>query len=418
MTSLFRKPAAAVLACLLVVGLFLPALMGVAQENVAAVSALRMSQDGGKYPKTRLVLELDKDVTHRWFTLPTPPRLVVDFPQIDFRQPLNELDFPKTSLIKAARAGTFRPGTTRMVLDLARPAKISVFRIPGNTKRGPRVVIDVVAPRPGEAATDVPPPPDVVTQPVPGVPSVAPGAPVVPRQVVQPKGKSTPNSRIVIVLDAGHGGVDPGACGKHLCEKVLTLNMVQRVQKELEKYGYDILLSRDKDVYVPLAERVRFAQRNNANLFVSMHADSHPDPSVKGSTVYMVSEKASDREAQRLANSENEGDIQAGVDLKNESPEVQSILVSLAQRDTMNHSSYLGQNVLKDIAKVTDVRKRNVLFAGFKVLKAPDVPSVLIEMGYITNAQEENQFRDPAFRTELAHAIANGIHDYVEAQLK
>ena len=422
MLSFLRRHAAA-LSCLLALGLFAPQLAGFSQENVAAVTSIRL---GGGAPKpgkegpTRLVLDFDKAVTLRWFTLGTPDRLGIDFPQLDFRAPLNTVEFPAGSLIKAARAGNFRPGTTRMVLDLARPAKVSVFTIPGNTQRGPRLVIDVVPPKPGEKPTDVPPPPDVVTQPVPGVAAASGNsAPVVPRQVVQPQGdKPTPNSKIVIVLDAGHGGVDPGACGRRLCEKNLTLGMALKVQGALDKYGYDVRLTRGKDEYIPLAERVRIAQRQNANLFVSLHADSHPDPAVRGSTVYMVSEKASDREAQRLAQAENEGDIQAGMDLRNESPEVQSILVSLAQRDTMNHSSYLAGNVLKKLSGVTEVRKPDVLFAGFKVLKAPDVPSILVEMGYITNSHEESQFTDPDYRTKLARAIADGIHAYVESQLK
>lgn len=398
-----------VVACLLFVGFVWPPLLGRAQEPVASVSAVRMGHEAGR---TRLVVELDKQVEYRWFTLPTPPRMVVDFPQVEFGNQLTDLQFAPSSMVKAARAGTFRPGTTRMVLDLAKPSRISVFTIPGNTQRGPRLVVDVMPPKPGEAPTDKPPPEDVVTHEA-APPPQQPEAPVVPKQVVKKSDAPT-----VIVLDAGHGGVDPGACGKSLCEKNLTLTMVKLVKEHLEKDGYIVKLSRDRDVYVALADRVKFAQRNNANLFVSLHADSHPDRAVKGATVYMVSEKASDREAQRLANSENEGDILAGVDLSHESKEVQNILVSLAQRDTMNHSSYLGQSVLSEMADVTGLRKSQLLFAGFKVLKAPDVPSILVEMGYLTNRQEEQQLANAAYRKKLAAAIAEGIGSYVKAQLR
>lgn len=398
--------------CLLFVGFVWPPLLGRAQEPVASVTAIRLGQESGR---TRLVLELDKPVDYRWFTLPTPPRMVVDFPQVEFANRLADVKFPPGSMVKAARAGTFRPGTTRMVLDLEKPARITLFTIPGNTQRGPRLVVDVIPPKPGQEATDKPPPADVVTQDA--APPAKPEAPVVPKQVVTDTRK-TDDGAIVVVLDAGHGGVDPGACGKSICEKNLTLTMVKMVRDRLEKQGYTVKLTREKDVFVPLAERVKFAQRNNANLFVSLHADAHPDKDVKGATVYMVSEKASDREAQRLANSENEGDILAGVDLSHESKDVQNILVSLAQRDTMNHSSYLGQSVLSEMADLIGVRKSSLLFAGFKVLKAPDVPSILVEMGYLTNRHEEQQLANPKHREKLADAIAEGIGSYIKAQLR
>jgi N-acetylmuramoyl-L-alanine amidase len=400
----------AVVGCLLAVAAFWPPLLGLAQEPVASVTAIRLGQEQGR---TRLVLELDKPVEYRWFTLPTPPRMVVDFPQVEFANRLADVKFPVGSMVKAARAGNFRPGVTRMVLDLEKPARISLFTIPGNTQRGPRLVVDVIPPKPGQPATDKPPPEDVVTQDA--APPAKPEAPVVPKQVVTDSRK---DGAVVVVLDAGHGGVDPGACGKTLCEKNLTLTMVKMVKERLEKEGHVVKLSRDRDVFVPLAERVKFAQRNNANLFVSLHADSHPDKDVKGATVYMVSEKASDREAQRLANSENEGDILAGVDLSHESKEVQNILVSLAQRDTMNHSSYLGQSVLSEMADLIGVRKSSLLFAGFKVLKAPDVPSILVEMGYLSNPSEERQLANPKHREKLADAIAEGIDSYIKAQLR
>ncbi|MFZ2587155.1 MAG: N-acetylmuramoyl-L-alanine amidase [Alphaproteobacteria bacterium] len=410
--------------CILALGaLVWPPLLPHAQEPVAKVMDVRMSHTQGR---TRLVMDLDKPASNRWFTLPSPARVVVDFPQLDVVPDMAKVVIPQGSLVKALRAGNFRAGTTRMVVDLTAPARLTVFTIPGNTQRGPRLVIDVVPPAKGKPATDVPPPPEVVTTVPfkPGEPSTPTKpskgeqqpAPVVPRQVV-----TEPTGPLVVVLDAGHGGVDPGACGRtvHLCEKGLTLEMAKLVKDNLEqKGGYKVLLSREKDVYVGLADRVKYAQRHNANLFVSLHADSHPDRDVQGATVYMVSERASDREAQRLANSENEGDILAGVDISHESPEVQSILMSLAQRNTINHSSYLAQSMITAMDKVLTLRKNTPLFAGFKVLKAPDIPSILVEMGYLTNGYEERRLNDKAHRRELAKVIANGIHAYVGTHVR
>lgn len=411
-----RNLSLAVLCCVVaVVSLVWPPLSGFAQEPVTYVSDIRVGHENNR---TRIVLDLEQNVSHRWFTLPTPPRVVIDFPQIDFRKPVSDVVLPQGSIVTALRAGTFRAGTTRMVFDLKQPARINIFGIPGNTQRGPRLVIDVVPPAKGQAPTNVPPPDEVVTT-TPYTPGQTgkqqPPAPVVPRQVVKPD-----DGPVTVVLDAGHGGVDPGACGKrvHLCEKGLTLYMAQQVAKRLEKKGYKVLLSRERDVYVGLADRVRFAQRNNANLFVSLHADSHPSPQVEGATVYMVSEKASDREAQRLANSENEGDMLAGVDISHESREVQNILMSLAQRDTMNHSSYLAQSMIIEMDKVARLRKTTPLFAGFKVLKAPDIPSILVEMGYVTNAREEKNLSSSDYRQKLANAIAAGIDRYIRNHLR
>jgi N-acetylmuramoyl-L-alanine amidase len=396
-----------------------PPLAGHSQDEALAraplVQALRVGQQDGR---TRLVLDFDKAVEHRWFTLPQPARLVVDFSTVQFVTQPSLVDLPAGSLIKGMRAGQFRPGVVRMVLDLTQPARISVFPIPGNGKRGPRLVIDVAPVKPGETATNVPPPDDVVTTvpwappgttPPPADRTVEQPAPVAPRQV-----ERRPGGPLVVTLDAGHGGVDPGACGKHLCEKYLTLDMVKRVGEKLADAHIKVVMTRDHDAYIPLGERSRIAERANANIFVSMHADSHPSREVHGATVYMVSERASDREAARLADSENAGDVLAGVDFENESHEVQGILISLIQRDTMNNSAYLARSVLDGMnGGDIDLRENKVLFAGFKVLKAPDVPSILIEMGYITNAREERQFGSERYRDKLATAIAAGIRKYL-----
>ncbi len=388
----------------------------------AVIKDLRVGHDTSK--KTRVVLEFHRSATpeqqaYRWFTLPKPARVVIDFADVTFARSPNVLTLPDGSLIKAMRAGRFRPHTVRMVLDLEKPARVNVFTIPANPDRGMRLVLDVVPTKPGQKPTDIPPPEDVVD--AGKAPAVAPTAiedepaPVVPRRV-----DTSLRNRVVVVLDPGHGGVDPGGCGRvlRLCEKGLTLQVGKLVANELRSDKIDVILTREDDRFIPLPDRPKTAQRAQADLFVSLHADIHPsNPKVIGATTYVVSDRASDREAARLADSENDGDVLAGVALDKESREVQNILISLVQRETRNNSSYLADAILDEIGTVTEVRKRDPLFAGFRVLKAPDVPSVLVEMGYLSNPREERQLADPAFRKRLAKAIARGIRKYVAAHV-
>lgn len=407
---------------------FVPPLVGNSADGSTTpglVESLRVGQDGGR---TRLVLQFnkettEKDFTFRWFTLPQPARVVVDFGDITFKNSPNLVKLPPAGLAKALRAGRFRPGTVRMVLDLASEGRVNVFGIPPRGGNGPRLVIDLVTLKKGEKPTNVPPPDDVVTQGK--APIIAPTkiedepAPVVPPQVTRDV-TTGGRDHVTVVLDAGHGGVDPGACGRtiHLCEKNLTLDMVKLVRDRLRSDKIEVILTRDTDVYIPLPDRPRVAQKNNADLFVSLHADIHPtNSSVKGATVYMVSEKASDKEAARLANSENDRDVMAGVALGKESKEVQNILLSLVQRDTLNNSVYLARSVLDELGGFTEVRKRDVMSAGFRVLKSPDVPSILVEMGYLSNATEERKLADQNYRKKLADTIAHGIRNYIQQNI-
>jgi len=407
---------------------FVPPLVGHSQDGrdgPGLVEDLRVGQDGGR---TRIVLQFnqattEKDFGFRWFTLPEPARVVVDFGDITFKNSPNLVKLPGNGLAKGMRAGRFRPGTVRMVLDMAAPGRVNVFGIPPRGGQGPRLVIDLVTLKRGEKPTDVPPPADVVT--TGQAPQTKPTkiedepADVVPPQVT--RDVSGPRrDRVTVVLDAGHGGVDPGACGKtiHLCEKNLTLDMVKLVRDRLRSDKIEVILTRDTDVFIPLPDRPKVAQKANADLFVSLHADIHPtNRLVKGATVYMVSEKASDKEAARLANSENDRDVMAGVALGKESKEVQNILLSLVQRDTLNNSVYLARSVLDELGGFTEVRKHDVMYAGFRVLKSPDVPSILVEMGYLSNPTEERQLGDAGYRKRLADTIARGIKNYVQQNI-
>ncbi len=224
----------------------------------------------------------------------------------------------------------------------------------------------------------------------------------------------------MIVIDPGHGGVDPGTIGVGgLREKDLTLAMARALARELRQSGrYVVHLTRADDRFVPLRERVRIARRLGADLFLSLHMDSLADRRVQGASVYTLSEQASDAEAARLAAKENLVDVLAGLEVPVEDPTVARILLDLAQRDTLNKSIVLAEALVREIARVQPLLRRNRRYAGFAVLKAPDTPSVLIELGYLSNPQDAARLSDPAFRRRLAGAIRRAIDAYFRAPVR
>ena len=223
-----------------------------------------------------------------------------------------------------------------------------------------------------------------------------------------------PKTKPLIVLDPGHGGKDPGAIGvSGVYEKHLTLAMVKQLRALLEKTGrYRVKLTRETDVFISLYARRRFARSVNADLFISIHADSINKPQTRGLSVYTLSEKASDKEAEKLAESENKVDLIAGIDLSGETQEVTDILIDLARRETNNHSSFFAEKLMDEIRTEIRVLPNSHRFAGFAVLKSPDVPSVLMEMGYLSNKEEERLLRQPAYREKLAKATVRAINSY------
>ncbi|MBO5997467.1 MAG: N-acetylmuramoyl-L-alanine amidase [Alphaproteobacteria bacterium] len=220
----------------------------------------------------------------------------------------------------------------------------------------------------------------------------------------------------LVVLDPGHGGTDPGAIsisGKY--EKNLTLKMAQETKKVLEKTGkYRVLLTRDTDKALALRDRIRFAHKHEADLFISIHADSAKNKKASGLSVYTISEKASDKEAQMLAERENKADIILGIDLSNELPEVSNILIDLAKRDTMDKSAHYANLLVQKMAKNVTLVPNAHRFAGFVVLKSPSIPSVLIEIGYLSNPKEEKLLQNSAYRGKLANSIVQAVDNYFD----
>ena len=258
----------------------------------------------------------------------------------------------------------------------------------------------------------VPPPlarPVVETAQSPAAPTDAAALPAAAPD--RPPRTPRADGKVVVVVDPGHGGVDPGALGiSGIYEKNLTLAMARELKTQLERSGrYKVHLTRDRDVFIRLRERVAIARQYNADLFISLHADSVPNSQLRGLSVYTLSQTASDGEAQSLADKENKADLIAGIDLSHESADVANILIDLAQRETMNRSAGFASSVVDEVGRESSLLGNTHRFAGFAVLKAPDVPSILVELGYLSNEAEERQLRQSDYRAKLSKAIARAV---------
>ena len=237
-----------------------------------------------------------------------------------------------------------------------------------------------------------------------------------PRSKTRPAKR--PDVRPLIAIDPGHGGVDPGAHGlSGVWEKRITFLQARELRRQLLKTGrYRVAQTRNRDVFVRLRERIAIAQRAGADLFISLHADSIDNRRVRGGAVYTLSEKASDKEAAALAKKENKADIIAGLDLNEQSKTVAKILIDLRQRLTKNDSVIFAQGLVRELSKSMRLLRNNHRFAGFAVLKAPDIPSVLIEMGYLSNRTDERLLKQKRHRRQVAAAIVRAINAYFVRQ--
>jgi N-acetylmuramoyl-L-alanine amidase len=353
---------------------------------------------------TRLVIDISQKVDVSVFTLADPYRVVIDFPEIGWRiDPAAARQ--NAGLMKGFRYGLFRPGRSRMVIDLNGPASIAnKFLLPPEGLRRYRLVLDLV---PSDRASYLktagwPENSTLEGSSIPEEPQLAPA-------LEKPR-----NAKRVIVIDPGHGGVDPGATGvSGVQEKDLVLTVASAVRDALQRTGrYKVVMTRETDIFLSLKARVAAGRREKADLFLSIHADSAPNSGARGASVYTLSERASDREAEALARSENQSDVIAGVDLTNESDIVTSILIDLAQRETKNSSVKFAQALVPELHQVGGVTQKSHRFAGFRVLKAPDVPSVLIELGYLSSVQDESEMKTRRWRAKMAAAITRAIDVY------
>jgi len=356
---------------------------------------VRLGEEGDR---SRFVVELSDPVDVHVFTLTDPNRVVVDMPEVLWRA--HDAVRPSgRGPVESYRYGLFREGNSRFVIDLNAPMRVSApqFLSPSDGF-GFRLVIDLHP----QSAEDF-----IAGAGWPAELAALHASAPVTLPTPRPNG-----GQRVIVLDAGHGGIDPGTHGPSgMLEKTVVLAVAQKLRDLLEATGrYTVLLTRDSDVFIPLRGRVDIARAAKADLLLSLHIDSHEDHSISGASVYTLSEDASDREAAVLAEKENMSDAIAGVDLSAEDSPVASILIDLAQRDTMNRSVRFAETMLSSLHGSTAILpSKPHRSAGFAVLKAPDVPAALVELGYITNQADEREMATEAWRLRVAEALATAI---------
>ncbi len=356
--------------------------------------------------RTRFVVEISDPVSMRVFTLANPDRVVIDMPAVQWH--LDAAPRPTgQGAVRSYRFGLFRPGNSRFVIDLNSPMDVSGPRVlPPSGGYGYRVVIDLIPTTTDKFVKTAGWPADLRAREAAAEQLASlPPSPAAPAAT----------ERHIVVIDAGHGGIDSGTSGVNgLLEKDLVLDEALRLGRELVRRGnYTVHLTRDTDVYIPLKERVSIARSWHADLFISLHADSNPDASVDGLSIYTLSESGSDKEAAALARKENQSDVIAGVDLTGENSAVAPILIDLAQRDTMNRSSRFAQDAVTSLTAATDILPRQPhRSAAFVVLKAPDTPSVLIELGYLSNTGDAGQMNTVRWRNGVAKAIAASVDEY------
>ena len=366
-------------------------------DTKPVVIGLRLGEDA---ERSRFVVELSDPVDVHVFTLTEPNRVVIDMPEVLWRA-ADAVRPNGRGPVESYRYGLFREGNSRFVIDLNSPVRVGEPQLlPPSDGFGFRLVVDLYPETIADFIARAGWPEELAALETPSPAAIAPPRPGAP-------------TKRIIVVDAGHGGIDPGTHGPSgLLEKTVVLSVAQKLRDALEATGrYTVHLTRDTDVFIPLRGRVDIARAAKADLFLSLHIDSHESHDIRGASVYTLSEDASDREAASLAEKENMSDIIAGVDLSGDNNPVATILIDLAQRDTLNRSVRFAETVLTTLREATAIRPSTPhRAAGFAVLKAPDVPAALIELGYITNHADEAEMTTEAWRSRVAVAITAAVH--------
>ena len=374
--------------------------VGLGPGAAAAATRLWPSPD-----YTRVTLEAAQPVAHKYFTLSNPERLVIDLEGVEASAALKALAGQVTAadpFVSTIRVGKNRPGVMRVVLELKAPVKPSVFQLQPLGQYGHRLVVDLYPVQADPAAAT----PIVSPQPVVAEPS-RPAKPEVPQYA----------RLIMVAIDAGHGGEDPGAIGANGSrEKDITLSLAKKLKQKIDaQENMRAFLVRDGDYFVPLGQRVVKARAAKADLFLSIHADAFIKPHARGSSVFALSENGATSVAARwLAKRENEADLVGGINIDVKDPFLKRTLIDLSQTATINDSLKLGHAVLKQIGDVNTLHKSHVEQAGFAVLKAPDIPSILIETAFISNPEEETRLNDPDYQDKLVDAIVGGVKNYFD----
>ncbi|MBB3947844.1 N-acetylmuramoyl-L-alanine amidase [Rhizobium skierniewicense] len=373
-----------------------------AQSNPPAliVSAARIIGDEAR---TRIVMDFNEEPDFDVHYLDSPARIVVDFPAVGFSFPTKDL--APTGLFSDIRFGSMGEGSARLVLTAKKPVQVAIAEV--KAEDGGKVfrfVLDTEIATKQKFAQLLK---DQNWQ------ALAPATTASITPDVAPK--SDRHSDFVIAVDAGHGGIDAGAKGgvSGTDEKVITLTFAKQLMERLNKIpGIKAFLTRDDDTFLALSERVTLARQQNANLFISVHADTLKQKGIRGATVYTISDRASDRMAQDLAERENLSDQIAGVAAQHEQPEVADILLDLTRRETQAFSVTLAENIVRSFEGQVGLINNPHRYAGFQVLRAHDVPSVLLELGFLSNPDDEKLLLDEQWRAKVAETLATAVTRY------
>lgn len=343
--------------------------------------------------KLRLVFDLSGPVQFKTFTLSSPERLIIDLSGANLSGDFSQLALNNT-VIRSIRSGHFGQGDTRIVLDLSGPVQINSFLLPPQDGQGHRLVLDLKTAMPLRIAA----------------------API-PEPVID---KAHPKRDIIVVVDPGHGGKDPGAIGsKGEREKDVVLSIAQLLAKRLKREkGYDVKLVRNDDFFVPLRKRVEIARKHNADMFISVHADAAPRLTASGASVYCLSEGgATSATARFMAERENGADLLGAtslLNLKDKDPMLAGVILDMSMNATIAASLQLGSTVLGSLAGITTLHQKRVEQAGFAVLKSPDVPSILVETGFISNARDSQRLVTARHQQAVADGLFDGLQRYFE----
>jgi N-acetylmuramoyl-L-alanine amidase len=385
----------------------------VAAAGFPVASDARLAGDA---KRTRFILDLDKTIQFRAFALADPYRVIVDIPQTSFTLAAGT-GATGRGLVKAFRYGMVMPGGSRIVFDLTGPAKIAnSTMLEAANGQPPRLVLEL---------EEVDRTAFVQSLAPENRPELRPAIADANAAVVSPEAAATkpaapPDSRPLIVIDPGHGGVDNGTQSSGEMEKNLVLGFGLALRDRIEKSGkYRVVMTRTDDTFIPLNDRVKVARNQSAALFVSIHADALPrrEGDAQGATIYTLSDKASDAEAERLAEAENKSDLIGGVNLSEEPTEVADILIDLAQRETRTFSNRFARLLMGEMKNSARMHKHPLKSAGFRVLKAPDVPSVLVELGYVSNKGDLEHLVSENWRTKTVGSMAQAIDAFFAKRL-
>jgi N-acetylmuramoyl-L-alanine amidase len=375
--------------------------VGAPTEAVAIASDVRL---GGNDNQTRFIVDLSRKIDIRAFTLADPYRVIVDMQQVNFQFPPSAGEHGR-GLVKAFRYGLVLPGASRMVLDIAAPVRVDkAFVIDAAEGQPARLVLDLTKVDRETFLRAV-----AIDNRLPH-----PTSPLHKSEHEPAKGGGDP--RPTIVIDPGHGGIDTGTRGPNgEMEKALVLDFGLMLRDKIEKTGkYRVVMTRSDDTFVELTERVRLARARQAQLFISIHCDAlaRGEGEAQGATVYTLSDNASDSEAARLAEEENRADVIAGVDLSAEPNQIADILIDLAQRETRTFSTQFARTLVTELRATVRLHKHPLKSAGFRVLKAPDVPSVLVELGFVSNGQDLKQLTSDAWRARAGDSVVHAVETF------